>query len=100
MSDRHIVLDTGEVVDFTSPATQPDALRRAAAYLKRQATTPSRFAPEHDVDAPSQPNVSGLMTDYALEDPEVVEEREQTYRFLRARDEILRALDAQKQEAE
>jgi hypothetical protein len=40
MSDSHIEIDGGEVVDISSNATTPEALRRAAAYLRRQSEKP------------------------------------------------------------
>jgi hypothetical protein len=101
MSDTHIEIpDTGEVVDISSNATTPEALRRAAAYLRRQSEKPpdlrfGRFAqPETKPDPPSLDSLVGyprIDADFEADDS--------ARRTARAHFEIMRALAAEEEQA-
>jgi hypothetical protein len=98
-NDTHIVIeDTGEAVDFMSPSTSPEALKRAAAYLRRQSEKP----PDPRFPAPPQPEPA--RANISVEDLLVrrIDEPydEQASRTNQARAQILVALEREKQETE
>jgi hypothetical protein len=79
----------------------PASLRHCAERLKQQAARMAiemskyqRFAPE-----PNKNPFVDLVQDYTPEDPAAVEEREAFFRTQRAKDQILAALAAEKQQA-
>src|SRR5262249_40869619 len=96
MSDRHIVIDNGEVVNLTFPATSPEALWRGAAYLKRQAAKmafENKFQLRPIPHDPFNGGVADMLDDnHVAEDPSITEERERQYRTMRALAEIELAL--------
>jgi hypothetical protein len=59
MSDSYIEIDGGQVVDIASNATTPEALRRAAAYLRQRSERPidPRF-PVPPQPEPARANIS------------------------------------------
>jgi hypothetical protein len=102
MSDTHIEIgDTGEVVDFTSNATTPEALRRAAAYLRRQSEKPldARF-PVPPQPEPEPPSLKDLIGHRRIDEVVDYEADDSARRTARAHFEILQALELEKQDAE
>jgi hypothetical protein len=99
--DTHIEIDGGEVVDIASDATTPEALRRAAAYLRRQSEKPLdlRFgrsaSPEET--KPEPPSLETLVGYGRVDDPTFDEEAD---RVRRGRAEIEIALMKEQQEVE
>jgi hypothetical protein len=102
MSDTYIEIpDTGEVIDFASPAATPEALRRAAAYLRRQSEKPpdprfAHFATEPETRAAPAPSLAEQIGYRRIDDP--YDEAEA--RTNRARAEIMVAVEREKLEAE
>jgi hypothetical protein len=97
MSDSYIEIDGGEVVDISSNATTPEALRRAAAYLRRQSEKP----PDPRFPAPPQPEPT--RANISVEDLLVrridAPFDEQASRTNQARAQILAAIEREKLEA-
>jgi hypothetical protein len=95
MSDSYIEIDGGEVVDIASNATTPEALRRAAAFLRRQSEKP----PDPRFPVPPQPEPP--RANISVEDLLVrrIDEPydEQASRANRARAEILVAIERERQ---
>jgi hypothetical protein len=100
MSDTHIEIgDTGEVVDIASNATTPEALRRAAAFLRRQSEKPpdprfGRFASEPETK--SELSIDSLLY-RRIDDPPYDEAAQRT---AAARSEIMKALALEECDAE
>jgi hypothetical protein len=99
MSDTHIEIDGGEVVDISSNATPPEALRRAAAYLRRQSEKPidPRFpAPPQPEPARANISIDDLLV-RRIDDPPCDEAAQRT---AAAHMEILKALELERQQTE
>jgi hypothetical protein len=101
MDDAYIEIpDTGEVVDIASNATTPEALRRAAAYLRQQSEKPpdprfSRFATEPETQTAPAPSFEDLIGHRRIDDVVDYEAR----RTARARAEIMVAIAAEEEQA-
>jgi hypothetical protein len=102
MSDSYIEIDGGEVVDISSNATTPEALRRAAAYLRQQSEKPpdlrfARFAqPE---TKPSPPSLAEQIGHRRIDEP-YDEAEASARRFNQARAQIEVALMKEQEQAE
>jgi hypothetical protein len=101
MSESYIEIDGGEVVDIASPATTPESLKRAAAYLRRQSEKPP------DPRFPASPQPEPARANIGIEDllvhriDEPYDEAEASARRTnRARAEIIVAVEREKLEAE
>jgi hypothetical protein len=102
MSDSYIEIDGGEVVDISSNATTPEALRRAAQYLRRQSEKPpdlrfGRFA-ESEIK-PEPPSLEDLIGHRRI-DHVVDYEADSARRTACARAEIEVALMKEQKQAE
>src|SRR6516165_12144264 len=101
MSDSYIEIDGGEVVDISSDAATPEALRRAAAYLRRQSEKPpdprfAHFATEPETRAAPAPSLAEQIGYRRIDDVVDYEAR----RTARARAEIEIALMKEQEQAE
>jgi hypothetical protein len=101
MSDSYIEIDGGEVVDIPSNATTPEALKRAAAFLRRQSEKPpdsrfAHFATEPETRAAPSASLADQIGFRRIDEP--YDEAEA--RTNRARAEIMVAIEREKSEAE
>jgi hypothetical protein len=98
MSDSYIEIDGGEVVDISSNATTPEALKRAAAYLRRQSEKPPdpRFPAPPQPETTAPPSLAEQLRYRRIDEPY----DEEAARTNRARAEIMVAIEREKSDAE